>query len=374
MGFKFNEIDELVILGCKASTNEFEGKFYCFPPGTKITIIGPYEKYQKESGVLDRLRNIFLFVKEIIANRKKFYNIDFCFASYFEYLAFIIFGLKIIGTKAKIITNVIGDYPTWNYAKHKNLFFKWYLLTHQKICQWASDEVWFISDYLQKLYGNGQKNEFVIHNSPISEKQIGGPKGLTSDTITLVFVGRFEAEKSPQTVFYAADILKKRGVKIVLKIVGSGSLTNEIKNLARDLNLMEETEFYGRVYNRKKIFELFRGAHFFIFPSLHGEGFPFVTMEAMSQGVVIVTTPSGGVPEIIIDGKTGILVSRIDDNDSAEEISKEIADAIYHLIVYPELYAKISALAVERAKELTIEKFGIVQRRHIQDLLRHPLF
>jgi glycogen(starch) synthase len=96
-----------------------------------------------------------------------------------------------------------------------------------------------------------------------------------------------------------------------LLIVGDGTERAGLEQLARELNVHGAVHFLGRA-ERPKVASLFRSASFFALPSRSDEGLPVVCSEAMAAGKAIVATRSGGVPEAVLDGVSGLIVERED--------------------------------------------------------------
>lgn len=96
-----------------------------------------------------------------------------------------------------------------------------------------------------------------------------------------------------------------------LLIAGDGTECTALKELVTALGMQNRVYFLGRA-DRGKVAALFQGASFFVLPSRSDEGLPVVCSEAMAAGKAIVATRSGGVPEAVQNGETGIIVERED--------------------------------------------------------------
>ena len=83
-----------------------------------------------------------------------------------------------------------------------------------------------------------------------------------------------------------------------------GSLNEELRSFTHELNLKKNVTFLG---NRHDVPDLLNIMDLFVLTSLH-EGVSNTILEAMACGLPVVGTHVGGTPEIVADGKTGILV------------------------------------------------------------------
>ena len=163
----------------------------------------------------------------------------------------------------------------------------------------------------------------------------------------IIFVGRLEKQKGIDILFKAIQILKEKYHRSLrVAIVGDGSLMNDLKELALQYSINEYIDFLGV---RKDVLELMRKSLVFVLPS-RWEGFGLVLLEAISVGTPIVATKVGGIPEIIEDGKDGILVE--------PENPEELAKAILRLLSDVNLRSLISSNAYKKVKEeYSIEKY-----------------
>jgi|GEM_PF-550727 len=134
-------------------------------------------------------------------------------------------------------------------------------------------------------------------------------------------VGTIGVLKERKGIFYLIDAGKKVVEKypdIVFLIIGKGPLEEKIRERIKSLNL-EKHVFLQNCYER--IAEIYRSIDLFVLPSLT-EGVPAVILEAMAFEVPIVATEVGGIPEMIENGKSGILVPSKDSLALAEAIGK----------------------------------------------------
>ena len=191
LGFKFEEIEKLVLIGFKTD-EKFDGYIYDKGSENGISVVGPQFGEEKRY-ILDRLINIFLTLKEIWKNREVLKDVDLVFAPFFEYVLFEFLLLKLICKKAKFVVYIIGDYPEWNYRKKKNKLLKIFLLTSQKLSQLLADECWILSEYLMSKYKT--KNSVLVRSSSIKKEDISLPKSINLEKLTLIFVGRLAEEK-----------------------------------------------------------------------------------------------------------------------------------------------------------------------------------
>lgn len=138
--------------------------------------------------------------------------------------------------------------------------------------------------------------------------------------------------KGHKYLLHALAILKDNNTDVCLWIAGDGPLYNELKKQAESLNI--SVKFLGQI-SHSALLNLYknREVDIVILPSidlgngLH-EGIPVSLMEAMSYGTPVISTMTGGIPELLKDG-AGLLVEQKD--------SKALADAITRLINSPDL-------------------------------------
>ena len=123
----------------------------------------------------------------------------------------------------------------------------------------------------------------------------------------VVYVGRLTYQKNPERLIkvVAKVIQEKPDCKVA--IVGTGELEDKVKNLAQELQIDKNIDFLGFLSNPLKIM---KDSKVMLMTS-RWEGTPMCALEAMALGLPIVSTPTDGLCELIVEGETGYL----SDND-----------------------------------------------------------
>lgn len=125
-----------------------------------------------------------------------------------------------------------------------------------------------------------------------------------SDTFTFLHVGRFNQQKNHAGLLKAFAMLYKAHPNCRLRLVGEGELRKEAEALSQELGIREAVEFCGL---RSNVYPILHDADAFLLPS-HYEGMPMTLIEAMGTGLPIVAASVGGVPDMLTDGESALLV------------------------------------------------------------------
>lgn len=126
----------------------------------------------------------------------------------------------------------------------------------------------------------------------------------THDGPVVGFVGRLSEEKGIDTLLRAMPGVLRRCPKMVLLIVGDGPSRTRLEALAAALGVMGSVRFLGR---RDDIETVYIQLDVLVLPS-RNEGVPMTVLEAMAAGVPVLATRVGGLPEVVREGHTGVLV------------------------------------------------------------------
>ena len=165
--------------------------------------------------------------------------------------------------------------------------------------------------------------------------------GLSDDAKIVIAVGRFSGEKAHADLLEALSIVRKENPQLNVQavLIGDGIERPNLEARAALPDLAGHVIFAG---HQRDIWPYYALADLFVLPSL-SEGSPNVLLEAMSAGVPIVATAVGGVPEMIENEATGLLVPPC--NPAA------LAAAMRRLLSSPDLGARFTSNALARIEE-----------------------
>jgi glycosyltransferase involved in cell wall biosynthesis len=171
-----------------------------------------------------------------------------------------------------------------------------------------------VTQKIHSLLTQGYLREKVvcIHNGIDVEALMLSRKGLnirkeldiSKRTVLLGIVGRLTAVKGHIHLLKAMRILVGKGKDVHLVIAGDGPLRMQLEDLVTEFQIQKNVVFVGHQSN---VSDLIEAMDIFVLPSLN-EGIPMVLLEAMALSRPVVASRTGGVPEIIEDGKSGLLV------------------------------------------------------------------
>lgn len=195
----------------------------------------------------------------------------------------------------------------------------------------------------------------VIHNG-VDAAAAPPPEPRGERPVRIVTVGRLKAPKDALTFVRALARLPDGAFEAV--IVGAGPDRSAVEVELHSLGLERVVELAGE---RHDVREVLAGADLFVLSS-RSEGLPLTILEAMAAGLPVVASLVGGVPEVVVDGETGLLVPPGD--------PLRLAAAIERLLQDSSLRRRLGQKGHARVKE----RFDLAsfQRAHV-DLYRRAL-
>lgn len=123
------------------------------------------------------------------------------------------------------------------------------------------------------------------------------------DKYVIACTARLVPLKGHKYLLDALARLKRHRQDWVCWLIGDGHLLNQLKLQANRLNLQDYIKFLG---NQNNVAALLNQADLFVFPSLL-DNFPYGVMEAQIAGVPVIVTDTGGIPEMVHDGASGLI-------------------------------------------------------------------
>lgn len=192
------------------------------------------------------------------------------------------------------------------------------------------DAVYFVapSEHMKRLLvllGCEESKIRVIYRGIITEQIDPMPwSKRKKEAPGIVFLGRLTEKKHPVALLHAFRIVKEQVKNAHLSIIGDGELKEEVLSAINSLSLKNHVTMYGSL-PRKEAFKILRKHWVYAQHSVTSitgdqEGFPFSLAEASAHELPVVSTIHNGIPENVIDGKTGFLVPEFNYEAMAEKI------------------------------------------------------
>jgi colanic acid/amylovoran biosynthesis glycosyltransferase len=152
----------------------------------------------------------------------------------------------------------------------------------------------------------------------------------SDEPVVFISVARLVEKKGIEYAIRAVALLVAARINIQYRIIGDGPLLSPLKQLVSEMDLQEHIIFLGAMNSDEVRHEL-GNAHLFLAPSITSqcgdmEGIPTVLMEAMAAGLPVISTVHSGIPELVEDGVSGMLVGERDVQALAQAMKDLVAD------------------------------------------------
>jgi glycosyltransferase involved in cell wall biosynthesis len=207
--------------------------------------------------------------------------------------------------------------------------------------------------FLNEVEGLSEEKMVTIYYG-LDEARISGKEsnqtdlrlelGISHTDRLLCCLGRLIPVKGFKNIIEAMPLILNEFPVVHLVIVGDGPLRTELGSLVKELSLSDHVYFLGF---RRDIGNILSQVDVFVHPT-YGEGFGLVLLEAMYYNLPIVSTHIMSIPEIVIDGETGLLVPSGN--------KRALADAVLQLIRSPESAKRMGTSGKERVGLFSVER------------------
>lgn len=228
------------------------------------------------------------------------------------------------------------------HAKDLYLTPKRVIMRRARAASFVSTCTRYNADYLRGLLGadEAHKINLVYHGIDLGHFS-ARRTSIASQTPLILSVGRLVPKKGHDDLIHACAILRNAGHEFRCMIVGAGPLREELSALIARHDLADRVTLQGAMTHADLI-GLYRQATLFALAPRIAEdgdrdGIPNVIAEAMAIGVPVVSTDVSGIPEVVRDNQTGLLVP--------PRHAPALADAIGRLLVHPSFAATLAAAA-----------------------------
>ena len=227
-----------------------------------------------------------------------------------------------------------------------------------------------VSNFVKKgLANNGiipNERIFTIYNGvnvekferTISEEQkieLRNKYNINKDDIVILFCGRTVKSKGVKELLLAFENMKNIN-KCKLLIVGNSNFAKEVKT-DYDKELYEiskripgRVQFTGFI-NNDELYKIHNISNIAVVPTISEEAFGLVVVEAMSSGLPLIATISGGIPEIVKDKTNGILINKDD------KLINNLSASLDYLVENKSVRNELSISEKKRAKEFDLNHF-----------------
>jgi len=217
-----------------------------------------------------------------------------------------------------------NDYQT----RVERLFFIWL----ERLSARFSDKLVVVSYYdrqkgLDNHIGKENKYRFIRYGVDytefnIKDQNIREELGINPKDLAVGMIACFKPQKSPRDFIRLAFLTKRILPDARFLLVGDGALRKKIEKLIHKFNLEKQIILAGW---RKDIPRILSAIDVFVLTSLW-EGLPISVLEAMASSKPVITTHTGGVAEIIIEGESGFMVPPGDTNKMSEKLAILLKD------------------------------------------------
>lgn len=207
----------------------------------------------------------------------------------------------------------------------------WEVREKLEACDWLVTCSAYARDHLATLDSSGSRVELVYHGldgsrfpaAPEARPMRDGRDA--ADPLRILCVGRAVEKKGHDILLEALGRLPE-DLNWRLWHVGGGELRDKLRARAERLGIADRVEWFGAL-PQGEVIERYRSADLFVLASRVGEdgdrdGLPNVLMEAQSQALACIATNVSAIPELIVDGETGVLVP----SEDPDALSAAIAD------------------------------------------------
>jgi glycosyltransferase involved in cell wall biosynthesis len=172
------------------------------------------------------------------------------------------------------------------------------------------------------------QTEIVVTPMPVRVSGfLDGARATKHRPPRILYAGNLVPSKGVDVLIRAVAELGRRGIPSQLKILGEGPAGASLQALARELGIVDRV-LWSPFVPQAKMAEEYGASTVTVLPSRgRAEGLGLTLVEALLAGSAVVGTAAGGIPEVVIHERTGLIARDGDPNDLASQIQRLLTDA-----------------------------------------------
>jgi glycosyltransferase involved in cell wall biosynthesis len=351
----YNDVFLLCVLGDSSQQSLFE-----FEEKEEYHVRTLLVYFRKFNSPLAPINSIINFFRYLLANRKGLKQIEKKFGKHEVTHAYIMlrpagiaWWLKITRGIPFVISEQWSGYATGKFSE-KNLIVRF-------IYRWLfsrADAVTAVSGFLRKkMEAAGMKNNYTITPNvvePFGKKS--APLSANGKIKILTVADLVDGIKNISAVIKAVSKISETNSDVEYHIIGHGKDEAVLKNLARNMNVLDRIVFFHGVKTNEEVFSYLHDCDFLVVNSRY-ETFSLICIEAMSCGKPVIATRCGG-PEEFMTEENGMLIPP----DDQEQLERALQIMISDYKKYDPQLLKLYALKNFGADE-TGKKFAEIYRQ-----------
>ena len=272
---------------------------------------------------------------------------------------------SVISQKKKRIIHYVGDpidaaKHNPNFSKIKKTILTTLFIPEERLFLWACNGAKVFTngfDIANKLNLKNINAQPLISSTLIDEDFYYDDKIINTESPKIIYIGYLRTAKGVETLIRAFHKFLMNYPKAILSIVGEGEFEGDLRKIVAGYKIEKNVIFYGFIEDREKINSLLRNHDLFCFASL-SEGSPRVILEAMANGINVLSTPVGSLPFIFKDDKDIIFAEFNNEKDFYNKMIDLYKKTKKMNIIRLEAFKKVKKFTIKNFIKSIFENFG----------------
>lgn len=219
----------------------------------------------------------------------------------------------------KVVLQVHGAVSDHHYPQ----FLQWVMTRTFPLCSivllFSSRDTQTLRTMIPRLradiFPNAIRSRDFIQNGKSFRKDVSIPQ----DNRVVIFLSRIIKEKGVFELVESIPAVVKEFKAVTFIFAGDGPEIDPVKRVCKDSGIEEYVRFTGHL-PYKDVTRALVASDVFVLPTYYIEGMPTAILQALAAGLPVITTPAGGIPEVIKTGENGFLIQPRSPRQLAEKI------------------------------------------------------